>query len=476
MSANPKSSIGVGEKICLSVALFLFCAALCAGGFKRILAPSPSFAAGPAGTPESLPGNASTVYIASLQGIVGVPMEEYVDGIFKNIGNTNALLIFRMDTPGGLVDSMSHIMSQIAGADFPVVVWVAPGGARAASAGAFITMSAHVAAMAPETNIGAAHPVTGGGKDIEDSEMNRKVMNDLTAKIRAFAQERHRNTSVAESMVTDSVSLTAQEAFEQYLIDFVASDENELFEKLNGFEVNIKGSPRIILTDNREIIRVDMPLRLRALAIFSRPDIAYLALIAGILLIILEVRTPGGFVAGIFGGLLLIIAAYGLRMLPVNFAGVALLIGGIIVIIADIAIGGIGVMAVPGFIAMLFGGLLLYRAPGGELLRVSYGFITGVTCVTGVIFLVILRLVYKALRRKPAAGSEAMIGTRAKVLDLGADDDGTKKMALVHGEYWRISEDESSEKLSPGDEIEIVGVESMTLKVRRVTNQNYNMR
>jgi membrane-bound serine protease (ClpP class) len=362
---------------------------------------------------------------------------------------------------------MSQIMSGIADADFPVVVWVAPGGARAASAGAFITMAAHVAAMAPETNIGAAHPVTGSGGDIEESEMSRKVMNDLTAKMRAFAQERNRNVAAAESMVTDSVSLTAQEAFDQYVIDFLAADESELMAKLNSMEVSVKGRSVVIDTEGREIVRMEMPFRLRALEIFSRPDIAYLALIAGVLLIIIELRAPGGFVAGITGGVLLIIAAYGLRMLPVNFAGVALLVGGIIVVVADIAIGGIGIMAVPGIIAMLFGGLILYKAPGGELLRISYGFIVGVTAATGIVFLVILRLVYKALRIKPASGSDAMIGVRVKVMDFGAEPGG-KRMALVHGEYWSVDAGDAEPPLSPGDEAEVIGVRNMTLLVRRV--------
>jgi membrane-bound serine protease (ClpP class) len=398
-----------------------------------------------------------------MSGVIGVPMEEYVEHVFADIGNDkNAVLIFKMDTPGGLVDSMSQIMSLIAESEFPVAVWVAPSGARAASAGAFIVQAAHIAAMAPETNIGAAHPVTGRGEDIEDSEMDRKIMNDLLAKMRSFAQERGRNAETAERMVLDSVSLTAREAFEQYVIDFIASDEKELLEKLNGREVKIKGRETVISMDNYEIRTVDMNFRFRVLEVFSRPDMAYLALMAGIILIVMEIKAPGGFVLGVTGGILLLIAAYGLRVLPVNFAGVALLVGGIIVIMADLTVGGIGILAVPGFIAMLAGSILMYRTPGGALLNVSAGFMFGLTFASGIVFFLMFRAVYKSVRRKPSSG---LTGERAKVLErvCGAGD-----MVILHGEYWRVSCDKTYGTLAPGDEIEVIGMESMTLLVKPV--------
>ncbi|MDR2780817.1 MAG: nodulation protein NfeD [Synergistaceae bacterium] len=407
--------------------------------------------------------NVETVYVAPMSGVVGVTMEEYVENVFGGIGGgENAILVFKMDTPGGLVDSMSRIMSLIAESEFPVAVWVAPSGARAASAGAFIVQAAHVAAMAPETNIGAAHPVAGNGEDIDDSEMDRKIMNDLLAKMRSFAQERERNAEVAERMVRDSVSLTAREAFEQYVIDFIAGDEKELLEKLNGREVKIKGGKTVISLDNYEIRTVDMGFRFRVLEVFSRPDIAYLALMAGIILIVLELRAPGGFVLGVTGGVLLLTAAYSLHVLPVNFAGAALLAGGLIVVLADIAVGGIGILAVPGFIAMLLGSLLIYRTPGGELLNVSAGFMLGVTLASGIVFFLILRAVCKTVRRKPPPG---MTGERAKILEReGSSGD----MVMLHGEYWRVTCDKAYGALAPGDEVEVIGMESMILVVKPV--------
>ncbi|MCL2684192.1 MAG: ATP-dependent Clp protease proteolytic subunit [Synergistaceae bacterium] len=407
----------------------------------------------------------TTVYFAPMTGIVGVPMEEYVDSVFDKIGVGDVVLVFRMNTPGGLVDSMSHIMSRIGESDIPVVVWVAPSGARAASAGAFIVQAAHIAAMAPETNIGASHPVTGSGQDIGNREMDRKVVNDLLAKMRSFANARGRNAGVAESMVRDSVSLTATEAFEQYVIDVIASDERELISKIDGRTIRIKGVERVLSLDSVEIKNLEMDLRFRALEVFSRPDIAYIALIAGIILIVLEIKAPGGFVMGTTGVILLLIAAYGLRVLPVNFAGVFLLIGGIVIILADFVMGGIGILAVPGIIAMLFGGFLMFRTPEGAFLNVSAGFIFGVTFVMGLTTFIVLRLIYKAFRKKTTSGMEGLVGARARVIQKS--EDGVI-MAMVHGEYWRISCDEAYGPLSPGDEVEILEAAAMTLLVRPV--------
>lgn len=409
----------------------------------------------------------TTIHIVKVNGVVGVPLEEHVGSVFDRLGNGgDNVLILKMDTPGGLVDSMSAIISKMAEANYPVVVWVAPAGARAASAGAFIVQAAHVAAMAPETNIGAAHPVTGSGKDIGDEEMARKVTNDLTAKIRAFAQERGRNVKAAESMVTESVSLTAREALEQGVIDLIASDEEELLKQLDGRAVRIKGAARTLSLANYEVRRTDMTLRLRALELFSRPDIAYLALIVGVFLILLEVKAPGGFVMGVAGALLLLAASYGLRVLPVNLAGVALLVAGVIVVVVDLLVGGMGILAAVGIGAMLFGGLILYRAPGGELLHLSAGFFVGVTLVVGVLFLFILRLIYRAMRRKPASGAEGMVGMKVRVAD------GTSRMAMVRGEYWKILPLDPRVNLELGDEAEVVKVDSLTLYVKTAADEH----
>lgn len=416
---------------------------------------------------EAVRGTA--VYFAEIEGIVGVPMEEHVRNVFLEAGNDpDTLLVFRINTPGGLVDSMSEIMMCIAEANYPVVLWVAPSGARAASAGAFIVQAAHLAAMAPSTNIGAAHPVTGAGEDIEKKgkEMDRKVVNDLTAKMRSFTQERGRNVKVAESMVSESVSLSSQEALGKRVIDFIAADEDELLNKLKGRTVRVKGAERTISLDGHHTKRIEMTPRLRLLGFLSRPDIAYMALIAGIFLIILEARAPGGFVMGTSGALLLVMASYGLRVLPVNMAGLALLVAGIIVMAVDLITGGIGILLSIGIGALLFGGLILFKAPGGELLHLSAGFVVGVTIVIAVAFLLVLRLVYKALRKRPASGEEALIGERVTILGFS----GKGPMVMAHGEYWRVKPQNASLTLSEGDEVEIVRVEALTLYVKLVNS------
>ncbi len=418
-------------------------------------------------THAAVPAKPTVVYFAKMDGIVGVPLEEHVANVFKEVGNDpKTVLVFQMNTPGGLVDSMSEIMTAIAEANYPVVVWVAPSGSRAASAGAFIVQAAHVAVMAPGTNIGAAHPVTGGGGDIknESSEMDRKITNDLTAKMRSFAQERGRNVKVAESMVKESVSLTAREALDRKVIDFIAADEAELLKKLDGRIVKVKGEERTISLTGHEEKRIEMTPRLRLLGFLSRPDIAYLALIAGIFLIILEAKAPGGFVMGTTGALFLIMASYGLRVLPVNLVGVALLAGGIVIMVLDLVMGGMGILIAIGIGAMLFGGLILFKAPGGELLHLSAGFVVGVTLVIAVAFLLVLRLIYKVLRRRPTSGEGVMIGERVKV--LGFSDKGP--MVMVHGEYWRVRPQDPDIVLSEGEEVEVVRVESLTLYVKLI--------
>lgn len=408
-------------------------------------------------------GRVTSVIFAEMDGVIGVPLEEYVENVFNSVRGRDNLLIFRMDTPGGLVTSMSRIMTLIAEADYPVAVWVAPSGAGASSAGAFIAQAAHIAAMAPGTNIGAAHPVA-GGKDIGSTDIKRKITNDLASKIRSFAQERGRNVKAAESMVRESLSLTSQEALAKGVIDFIAADEKELLKKLDGRKVKIKGTERTLSLKNSVITRLEVPMRLRILTALSRPDFAYLALLAGVFLIIIELRSPGGFAAGVSGGILLLLASYGLRVLPVNYVGVTLLLGGILVIIADLFIGGIGIISAAGVAAMGFGGLILFRAPGGELLNISPLFVITTSLVIGAVFLLVTRLVYKALRSKPYSGSEGMTGERGVV----ARNERGKTMAMVAGEYWSVIPTDAATPLSPGDEVEVVRAEVLTLYVKLI--------
>ena len=252
----------------------------------------------------TLPAHAkSTVTLAELSGTVGVQMEEFVrDTVRQSELNGDSLLIFQLDTPGGLVEAMRGIVQAILSSRVPVAVWI-PSGGRAASAGAFIVQAAHIAAMSPGTNIGAAHPVTGGGDNIPEGDMNKKVMNDLKAQMRSVVQLRGRNHDITEQMIVDSISLTADEALRERVIDIIAPDINALIKAVSGRRVkNGSQSLRISLDDEVIVSRATMSFSEQVIQFVSSPEIAYLLLSGGMMAIFFEVITPGGFILGTTGG------------------------------------------------------------------------------------------------------------------------------------------------------------------------------
>ncbi|MBQ7267228.1 MAG: ATP-dependent Clp protease proteolytic subunit, partial [Synergistaceae bacterium] len=285
----------------------------------------------------------STVTLAELSGTVGVQMEEFVkETIEKSQSNGDALLIFQLDTPGGLVEAMRGIVQSILASKVPVAVWIPPGG-RAASAGAFIVQAAHVAAMSPGTNIGAAHPVTGGGDNIPEGDMNKKVMNDLKAQMRSVVQLRGRNVDTAEQMIEESISLTATEALKEKVIDIIASDINALIKAVSGRRVKIgQQSTKISLDDEITVSRASMSFSEQIIQFVSSPEIAYLLLSGGMMAIFFEVITPGGFILGTTGGVMLLLGAVGLKMLPFNWAGIVLIVAGIVLMAVDLIAGTSG--------------------------------------------------------------------------------------------------------------------------------------
>jgi len=372
------------------------------------------------------------VLVVSLDGTVGTVMENYVTDVLRQAPDKSDVVVFKLDTPGGLVTSMTEITKQIIESEVPVVMWVYPSGARAASAGAFLVVSAHVAAMAPGTRIGAAHPVLASGEG-GDEVMQKKIASDLAAQMRSIASIRKRNAKVAEKMVTESLSLTAEEALKEKIIDFIASDEKSLIAGLNGRTVQVADGEVTLNLSGCRVIYEEMPTRLKILEFVSRPDIAYLLLVLGIYAIIFEVLSPGGFVMGTAGAIMVLLGAYGLRMLPFNWAGVILLIAGIVVMIVDLLVGGIGILTAFGAAALIVGSLIIYRAPGGELLRFSFTFLIGAILALSAFFAVAAWAVLRAMKRKVGSGREEMIGMSGKVVqDLNPE--GT---VFCHGEYWR---------------------------------------
>ncbi len=406
---------------------------------------------------------------ASLEGVIGIAMEDHLAEIFQEAEKAGAdVIVLDIDTPGGLASSMRAMYQSILESPVPVVAWVWPSGARAASAGAFIVLSSHVAAMAPGTNIGAAHPVTAGGGDIPDGEMAKKVTNDFAAQIRSLAEQRGRNTKACEMMVTESVSYTAHEALDAGVIDIVASDLETLVEAVSGRTMRLASGDEIRLAlDSYEVRRYEMSPRLKVLHFISRPDIAYLLLIAGIYAIIFEVLSPGGFVMGVSGAVLVLLGSYGLRMLPVNIAGVILLVAGIAVMILDLVVGGVGILSLFGAASLVFGSLIIYRAPGGELLNMSYSFLIGAVLVLTAFFLLAAFAVWKSFGRKAVSGSEGMNGLKAVVVS----DLSPEGSVNCHGEIWRAVS-RTGETISRGQKVRVVKSEGLTLYVVPVKEEN----
>lgn len=400
----------------------------------------------------------STVTLAELSGTVGVQMEEFVrDTVRASELNGDSLLIFQLDTPGGLVEAMRGIVQAILGSKVPVAVWI-PSGGRAASAGAFIVQSAHIAAMSPGTNIGAAHPVTGGGENIPEGDMNKKVMNDLKAQMRSVVQLRGRNVDMAEAMIVDSISLTADEALREHVIDIIAPDVNALIKATAGRRVkNGSQSLRISLDDEITVSRATMSFSEQVIQFVSSPEIAYLLLSGGMMAIFFEVITPGGFILGTTGGVMLLLGAIGLKMLPFNWAGIVLIVAGIVLMAVDLIAGTSGLLTLLGLPVMCLGGVFLFRAPGGELLQISLSFIAGIAIALGICFGLMAYFVVKGLRRKVSTGKQGMIGLTVEVIS-----DGQVK---CHGEIWRAVSDA---ELRAGDRGVVTAVDGMTLVISRV--------
>lgn len=422
-------------------------------------------AAGPAPCDEAGQPRAtgtSIVAVVPVEGVIGIALEEHLRESVARAGEEGAaLMILVMDTPGGLSSSMREIIQLIQGTPFPVAAWVSPQGARAASAGAFLVEASHIAVMAPGTNMGAAHPVVALGGDIPDADMKKKVVSDFAAQMRALAGLRGRDAAAAEKMVTESVSYTAGEAMEAKVIDLVAGDLDDILAWAQGRTFLVGDRALQFSLKGYRVVELGMDSRLRALQVISRPDMAYLLLVAGVFAIILEVLSPGGFVLGVTGGILVLFGAYGLRMIPFNWAGIVFLLAGVAVMVLDLLVGGIGILSVPGAGAIIVGGLILFRAPGGELLNMSYNFMIGAVAVLAAFFLFAAWAVWRSIRSRPVSGRDALVGSRV----LAVSDLSPQGSVICHGEIWwaKVSGDG---RLASGETGVVESVEGLTLVVR----------
>ncbi|HXG02966.1 MAG TPA: nodulation protein NfeD [Candidatus Binatia bacterium] len=365
-------------------------------------------------------------------------------------------LVIELDTPGGLERSMRAIVQRLLGSEVPVIVYVAPTGARAASAGVFVTLAAHVAAMAPATNIGAAHPVALGGG--VDKESLRKIENDAAAFARTVALERGRNADWAEKAVRESVSITEREAVRLKVVDFVAESLAEVLAKADGRRVKTASGPVTLATAGAAVHTIEIGFRDRLLSILTDPNVAYILMMLGTIGLLAELYNPGAIFPGVLGAISLILAFFAFQSLPINYAGLLLILLGLGLLIAEIKIVSHGILAAGGVVAMALGSLMLFDTPGIGGLRVSWWVIGPTLAVTAGLFLFVLTAGVRALTRRPVLGAEGLIGLTA----VARGPLAPQGQVAVQGELWRAVADEPVEDGAP---VRIVGVEGLTLRV-----------
>jgi membrane-bound serine protease (ClpP class) len=410
-----------------------------------------------AGTPaQALAGN--EVVIIELDGPINPGTALYVEKGMEEAEKRGAVLsIIQLDTPGGLASSMRTIVKAILNSPIPVVVYVGPKGAGAASAGVMVTVAGHIAAMAPGTNIGAAHPVMAGGKDIGKT-MSEKVLNDMASYGRGIAEEKGKNGEWVEKAIRESVSITAEEALENNVIDLVAKDIDELLRLLDGREVSLPAGTITLKTTDLKKVHYRPGFRDKVLKTISDPNIAYILMMIGLAGLYFELAHPGAIFPGVIGGISLILAFYSFQTLPVNYAGLLLIALAIIFFIAEIKVTSYGVLSIGGFISLILGSIMLFGDVG-----VSLKLMVPTIVFTGGFFVILAGLAYRAYRTRPKGGSDGLMGEVGLVKEI-IDPEG---LVFVHGEYWQAK---SGEKLEPGEKVKVVGVEGLVLQVEKAIN------
>lgn len=387
---------------------------------------------------------------------------DYIQNGIKVASEQHATcVIIKLNTPGGLLKSTRVIVSDILESPVPVIVYVAPSGSQAASAGVFITLAAHIAVMAPGTNIGAAHPVSRQGK--MDSIMIEKATNDAAAFIRTISEKRNRNVQWAEDAVRKSLSITETEALKLHVIDTVAKNINELLEMIDGKEVETVNGMQELKTRNAEIVDFGMSFSQKLLGILSDPNLAYILFMLGIYGLLFELYNPGAIFPGVVGGISLILAFYSFHTLPVNYAGLALIVLAIILFVLEIKIVSHGILTIGGVISLLIGSIMLINEESAlEAMRISIEIIILFVVLTVLFFLFAITLGIKAQRKKVSTGEEGLMGEKGIALsDLDPEGD-----IRVHGEIWKAENPERN--IKTGDPVVVIGIENLKLKVKKV--------
>jgi membrane-bound serine protease (ClpP class) len=406
------------------------------------------------------------VGLVDIDGTITPVMATYAGrGIARSAERGDSAVILRVDTPGGLSSAMDDIVSDILGSPIPVIVYVGPEGARAGSAGVYITYAAHVAAMAPATNIGSATPVQIGEEadDGEETAMDRKIINDAAAKIRGLAEQRGRNAEWAESAVRDAANITASEAVELNVVNFVARDIDEALAQADGLEVNVRGEQVTVETAGATVSEIDMSFFEQLLQVITDPNIAFVLVSLGTLALVFEIANPGGIGPGAVGGIMLVTGFYALGTLDTNWAGLALMGLAFLLFVIDVFVPTHGILTISGIVAFLFGGLLLSNTRNDEVLAVSRTVIFTVTALMGLFFLFVAGTLWRSRGRPPATGESTLVGAIA-VVRRPLDPDG---MVFLHGELWQATS--SGGTVGRGEMVRVLSVDGLHLTVTPVT-------
>jgi len=403
----------------------------------------------------------SVIYVLNLEGTINPITAQYiVGGIVEAENNQAECIIIQMDTPGGLDDSMRKIIKEMLNTRVPVIIYIAPQGARAASAGAFITLAANIAAMAPGTNIGAAHPVAMGEGQM-DEETKEKVVNDAAAYIKTIANNRNRNEDIAERFVRESISITEQEALESNIIEFISDSLDELIFMIDGVRVTTAEGDKKLSTMGKEMVEYKMSVKDLFLNSLSNPNIAYILLFLGIYGILGEFSSPGALFPGIFGGICLILAFVAFQMIPINFAGIILITIGIILFIFEIYTPTFGLLTLGGITSLTLGSFMLTKdmAP---FLRISSGVILTIVVATGIFFIFAVTKGIKIQWKKPISGKESlvgMIGTARTHLNPGGQ-------IFINGELWQATVFDGTH-IKKGEKVIVISLEGLRLVVKK---------
>jgi membrane-bound serine protease (ClpP class) len=405
------------------------------------------------------PAASGAVYVLRAVGSINPGLQEFiVDGINLAEREKAEALVIELDTPGGLATSMREIVQAISNAKVPVVVYVYPRGARAASAGVFITMAADVAAMAPGTNIGAAHPVSVGAGKL-DKTMSQKVVNDMVAYGRSMAEERGRNGDWMEKAIRQSVSIPATEAVKLKVVDLTADNLEDLLTKINGRKVDVRGKKLALRTAGVPIREIPEGLRFRVLKYIADPNIAFILMMVGLAGLYFEFAHPGVVLPGVIGGICLLLAFFAFQTLPINFIGILLIFLAFIFFILEFKITSYGLLSVAGVVSLLLGGMMLYRGGEGGV-NISWMVLIPTVVVITLFFVGVAGIVFRSHLRRAMTGASGMVGERGTAY-TPLDPAG---QVFVHGEYWHAV---SEAPVAKGEAVEVLEVMDLTLRVRR---------